>query len=127
MIAEMGMPSGSSQWAEIDGDCLAATVYREFGCAAGPIPGFQFSPFQLIRLSSGRPLMPSHQGSREVAVMATFVKIASCWRAVLTFGLVFALVPGATPKKPASGLMARKEPSDAMCIQAMSSPTVQTR
>src|ERR1700683_2019095 len=127
MIAEMGMPSGSSQWAEIEGDCFAETVYREFGCAAGPIPGFQSSPFQLMSSSCGTPLMPSHQGSREVAVMATLVKMASCCSAVLTFGLVFALLPGATPKNPASGLMARREPSEAICIQAMSSPTVHTR
>src|ERR1700735_1414181 len=127
IIAEMGMPSGSSQCAEIDGDCFAATVYRELGCAAGPILGFQASPLQLISSSCGTPLMPSHQGSRDVAVMATFVKIASCCNAVLTFGFVFAFVPGATPKKPASGLTARNEPSDAMCIQAISSPTVHTR
>src|SRR5271154_6639457 len=127
MIAEMGMPSGSSQCEEIEGDCFAETVYRELGCAAGPIPAFQGSPRQLISSSCGTPLMPSHQGSRDAAVIATFVKIASCCSAVLTFGFVFALVPGATPKKPASGLMARSEPSDAICIQAISSPTVHTR
>ena len=36
------------------------------------------------------------------------------------------LVPGATPKKPASGLMAYSRPSAPNFIQAMSSPTVST-
>ena len=40
-------------------------------------------------------------------------------------GLVLRDVPGATPKKPASGLMARSRPSRSGRIQAMSSPTVQ--
>ncbi len=44
----------------------------------------------------------------------------------MALGLVFALVPGATPKKPASGLMARSWPVASGLIQAMSSPTVQT-
>ena len=40
--------------------------------------------------------------------------------------LVSAPVPGATPKKPASGLMAYSRPSSPKRIQAMSSPTVST-
>jgi hypothetical protein len=47
-------------------------------------------------------------------------------RVAMAFGLVLAEVPGATPKKPASGLIARKWPSASGRIQAMSSPTVQT-
>jgi hypothetical protein len=35
-------------------------------------------------------------------------------------------VPGATPKKPASGLIARRRPSSSNFIQAMSSPMVST-
>ena len=46
--------------------------------------------------------------------------------AVIAFGLVFFEVPGATPKKPASGLIARRRPSASGLSQAMSSPTVQT-
>ena len=42
----------------------------------------------------------------------------------MALGLVFRLVPGATPKNPASGLMARRRPSGPGLIQAMSSPTV---
>jgi hypothetical protein len=44
----------------------------------------------------------------------------------MAFGLVRAEVPGATPKKPASGLMARSCPLSSGRIQAMSSPTVET-
>ena len=44
----------------------------------------------------------------------------------IAFALVFMLVPGATPKKPASGLIAYRRPSSPKRIQAMSSPTVST-
>ena len=44
----------------------------------------------------------------------------------IAFGFVFMLVPGATPKKPYSGLIAQSRPSGPNFIQAMSSPTVQT-
>jgi hypothetical protein len=40
--------------------------------------------------------------------------------------LVFGLVPGTTPKKPASGLIARRRPSLPTCSHAMSSPIVHT-
>ena len=42
----------------------------------------------------------------------------------IAFGLVSGLVPGATPKNPASGLIAYSRPSSPNFIQAMSSPTV---
>lgn len=49
------------------------------------------------------------------------------WSSVFSaFGFDFTLVPGATPKKPASGLMARSVPSGCGLIQAMSSPMVRT-
>ncbi len=44
----------------------------------------------------------------------------------MAFGFVTLDVPGATPKKPASGLMARRRPSGPNFIQQMSSPTVST-
>ena len=48
--------------------------------------------------------MPSHQTSPS-SVSAQLVKIAL--RSVaIAFGFVFSPVPGATPKKPASGLIA---------------------
>jgi len=45
---------------------------------------------------------------------------------VIAFGFVFTLVPGATPKRPVSGLTARSVPSGPIRIQQMSSPTVST-
>ena len=44
----------------------------------------------------------------------------------IAFGLVSSLVPGATPKKPASGLIAYRRPSSPNFIHAMSSPIVST-
>ncbi len=49
--------------------------------------------------------MPSHQMSPS-SVRAQLVKIESERTVAIAFGLVFSPVPGATPKKPASGLMA---------------------
>src|ERR1700684_4487360 len=124
--AEIGTPSGASHFGEILGDWCAGTVYREFGCAAAPFEESQASFFQLIRPLGGAPPIPSHQGSRS-GVMATFVKMVFLCRASITFRLVVMPVPGATPKKPASGLIACKYPSSPIFIQAMSSPTVHTR
>ena len=45
---------------------------------------------------------------------------------LMAFSFVCVLVPGATPKKPASGLIARSRPSAPNFIQQMSSPTVST-
>ena len=44
----------------------------------------------------------------------------------IALGLVCSLVPGATPKKPYSGLTAHSRPSSPIRIQAMSSPSVST-
>ena len=44
----------------------------------------------------------------------------------MALGFVCSDVPGATPKNPASGLMACSRPSAPNFIQAMSSPTVST-
>ena len=49
--------------------------------------------------------MPSHQTSPS-SVLAQLVKIESRATVSIAFGLVFSPVPGATPKKPASGLIA---------------------
>src|SRR5262249_40239876 len=60
------------------------------------------------------------------SVSATFVKMVFSLIDAMALGLVFSLVPGATPKKPASGLIAYNRPSAPGLIQAMSSPTVVT-
>src|SRR5208337_979954 len=69
--------------------------------------------------------MPSHHGS-SFSVTPTLVKMVLRFSALITLGFVFCPVPGATPKNPASGLMACNRPSAPGLIHAMSSPTVQT-
>src|SRR3989442_3144701 len=69
--------------------------------------------------------MPSHH-TPPSGVRATLVKMVLRASVAIAFGLVFTEVPGATPKKPASGLIARRRPLASGLIQAMSSPTVQT-
>ena len=69
--------------------------------------------------------MPSHH-TPPSGVIATFVKIVLRASVIMAFGLVFMDVPGATPKNPASGLIARNCPVASGLIHAMSSPTVQT-
>ena len=49
--------------------------------------------------------MPSHQMSPS-AVIAVLVKMVFASTEYMALGLVSMLVPGATPKNPASGLMA---------------------
>src|SRR5246127_6004981 len=105
--AEIGTPSGASHFGEMLGDWPAGTVYRPFGCAAGPFEESHSSFFQLINPLGGGPSIPSHHGSRS-AVIATLVKIVFRCSASLTFRVVFIDVPGATPKNPASGLIACK-------------------
>ncbi len=69
--------------------------------------------------------MPSHH-TPPSGVSATFVKMVFCDSVAIAFRFVFQDVPGATPKKPVSGLIALRRPSASGLIQAMSSPTVQT-
>jgi hypothetical protein len=100
-------------------------VKRAFGCAAVlSDSGVQSSPSQSIACSGGS-LMPSHQMSPS-SVSAQFVKIEFARTVAIAFGFVSSEVPGATPKKPASGLIAYRRPSSPHFIQAMSSPTVST-
>ena len=67
-------------------------------------PGVQSLPFQSIRWSGGSD-SPSHQTSPS-SVRATLVKIELASNERTAFGFVSSPVPGATPKNPASGLMA---------------------
>src|SRR5262245_61321936 len=106
MNAEIGTPFGSSQAGSIDGQLAAETVKRAFGCAAGrPQPGVHSLPCQSMSLAGGSFVMSSHQTSPS-GVRATLVKITLARRVFIAFGLVCSEVPGATPKRPASGLMA---------------------
>src|SRR6266446_9291223 len=130
MIALMGTPLGFSQSGSIVGHCAAGAVNRAFGWAAlAPvslaIAGVHFLPCQSRHSPGGSSVMPSHQ-TPPSGVSATFVNIEFVARVAIAFGFVFTEVPGATPKKPASGLIACKRPFASGLIQAMSSPTVKT-
>ena len=110
MKAEIGTPAGSSHFSSIDGHCPAGAVKREFGWAAlrpvsFAIAGVQSLPCQSIRWAGASLLMPSHHTSPS-SVSATLVKMMFSFSVAMALKLVFSEVPGATPKKPASGLMA---------------------
>ena len=126
MNASTGTPAGSSHAGSIDGHCAAETVKRALGCAAGrPQPGDHSLPVQSVSFFGGSFVMPSHHTSPS-GVSATLVKIVFVRMVSMQLGLVSQPVPGATPKKPASGLIARSTPSLPGLIQAMSSPMVVT-
>src|ERR1700741_4120547 len=130
MIALIGTPLGFSQSGSMVGHCEAGGGKRAFGCAAFapvslPIAGVHFCPRQSRHSAGGSSVMPSHH-TPPSGVSATLVKIEFVASVAMAFGFVFTEVPGATPKKPASGLIARKRPFSSGLIQAMSSPTVQT-
>src|SRR5258705_10289209 len=73
----------------------------------------------------GASVICSHHTSPS-GVSAQLVKIEFFSQVSIAFGFDFMLVPGATPKKPASGLIACRRPSAPNFIQAMSSPIVST-
>src|SRR5256714_13639606 len=105
-IASIGTPAGSSQSSAIDGHCAAGAVKRAFGCAAGlSDSGVQWLPCQSIRWLGAASVLPSHHTSPS-SVFAQLVKIEFSSSVAIALGLVFSPVPGATPKKPASGLIA---------------------
>src|SRR5258706_2036877 len=130
IIALIGTPSGASHAGSMVGHCEAGAVKREFGCAAfAPvclaISAVQRLPCQSMHSAGGSSVMPSHH-TPPSGVSATLVKIVLRASVSIAFGFVWREVPGATPKKPASGLIARRRPLASGLIHAMSSPTVQT-
>jgi hypothetical protein len=81
-------------------------VNRAFGCAAGVADaGVQSFPHQSTACAGGSEVSPSHHTSPS-SVWAQLVKIESEPIVAIALGLVISPVPGATPKKPASGLTA---------------------
>ena len=90
-----------------------------------PLPGVQSFPRQSIACAGSSLLRPSHHTSPS-SVSATLVKMQLPDRLANAFGLVSGPVPGATPKNPFSGLMARRSPLSSKRIHAMSSPSVST-
>src|ERR1700690_4349704 len=125
-MALIGTPSGFSQSGSIVGHWEAGAVKRAFGWAAGrPHPGSHSLPVQSMSPAGGSFVIPSHH-TPPSGVSATFVKIEFLEREAMAFGFVFIDVPGATPKNPASGLIARSRPPASGLSHAMSSPSVHT-
>src|SRR5581483_2160894 len=117
-------PSGFSQSAEMQGHFSAATVKRAFGCAAGSFfAGVQSRWRQSIACFGFGPSIPSHH-TPPSSVNAQLVKMTSSFTVAIAAGFDCDDVPGATPKKPLSGLIARSLPSGPIFIHAMSSPMV---
>ena len=105
-IAEIGTPSSLSAFSSRQGQFTKGAVKRLFGWAAGVgLSGVQSLPCQSFRCAGGSLVIPSHHTSPS-SVRATFVKMEFFEHEIIAFGFVFMLVPGATPKKPFSGLMA---------------------
>src|SRR6478752_9126681 len=106
--------------------CSMGVQYRLFGCDdSSSESGVQSCFFQLVAWA-GVFSRPSHQTSPS-SVRATLVNTELPLLMVfIALGLVCSLVPGATPKKPYSGLTAHSRPSSPTRIQAMSSPSVST-
>ena len=127
MIAEMGTPLGFSYSGDRHGQFSTGAVKRELGCAAGPVAvsGLHGSPLQSRAWCGGSLSSFSHHTVSSSKSRATLVKMVPRRVVARALGLDFSLVPGATPKKPFSGLTAHRRPSGPMRSQAMSSPTHQ--
>src|SRR5579862_78106 len=125
-MASIGTPLGSSHSGAITGHCEAAAVNRAFGWAAlRPESGVHGRRSQSMSFAGFSSVIPSHQTSPSI-VMAQFVKMEFRVTVSMALALDFMLVPGATPKKPNSGLIAYNRPSAPNFIQAMSSPIAST-
>ena len=119
-------PAALSNSELMQGQFFAGAVKRLLGCApfSVEVVPFHGSPFQSSACSGGFLSRPSHHTVLSSRLCTTLVKMVSfCGWMCSAFGLDFSFVPGATPKKPFSGLMAHRRPSGPMRIQAMSSPT----
>src|SRR2546423_8574919 len=105
-MASTGTPLGSSHSLAITGHCLAGVVKRALGWAAGrPESGVHGRRSQSTSSAGLVSVIPSHQTSPS-EVRAQLVKMEFLVTVSMAFGFDFMPVPGATPKNPASGLMA---------------------
>src|SRR4051812_46440870 len=105
-IAEIGTPLGSCHSGAMVGHWAAGVVKRALGWAAGvPESGVHGLPRQSVNRAGGSLVMPSHHTSPS-SVRATLVKMELPQSVFMALALVSSPVPGATPKKPASGLIA---------------------
>src|SRR4029453_6288384 len=106
-IASIGTPFGFSNSGDSEAHWVAGVVKRLFGCAAfSGAGGVHGGPCQSCASAGGGSSCPSHHGVPS-GRSATFVKMVLRWIMSNAVGLVFRLVPGATPKKPASGFTAQ--------------------
>src|SRR5271165_2831705 len=106
-IAEIGTPAGSSHSGAMIGHWLAGAVNRELGWAVSSgESGVQSRPFQSVRCAGGSSVTPSHHTSPS-SVSATLVKMLLPHSVAIALAFVTSLVPGATPKNPASGLIVK--------------------
>src|SRR5215467_5146693 len=105
-MASIGTPLGSSHSLAMTGHCLAGVVKRALGWAAGrPESGVHGLRSQSMSSAGFVSVMPSHQTSPS-GVRAQLVKIEFLVTVSMALGFDFIPVPGATPKNPASGLIA---------------------
>src|ERR1019366_593971 len=105
-MASIGTPLGSSHSGAITGHCDAAQVNRAFGCAAfRPESGVHGRRSQSTNFAGFCSVIPSHHTSPS-GVTSQFVKTEFLVTLSMALAFDFMLVPGATPKKPYSGLMA---------------------
>jgi hypothetical protein len=84
---------------------MPGVVKRAFGWAAGVPSSLRPGLAAPVGETAGGVFRHALPPDIAVGVMATLVKIELARRA-MALGLVSAPVPGATPKKPASGLIA---------------------
>ena len=106
MKALTGTPAGFSHSGSRFGHCDSGAAKRELGCAAlRPQSGVHALPVQSMSRAGGVSVMPSHHTSPS-SVIATFVKIVFFRIVSIAFAFERYDVPGATPKKPFSGLIA---------------------
>ena len=115
MMAEMGTPWGFSNSGADAGAVLCRSGEAGVGVGSlGPsaVSGLQGSPFQ-FRACVGGILVQASPTTRccRPGSCTTLVKMVPFLVDARALGLDFALVPGATPKKPFSGLMAHRRPS----------------
>src|SRR5260370_7024129 len=109
-MASIGTPLGSSHSGAITGHCFAGVVNRELGCAALRPEAAVHGRRNQSTNSAGFPsVMPSHQTS-PLEVAAQLVKMEFFVTVSMALAFDFMLVPGATPKKPYSGLIAWQPP-----------------
>src|SRR5208282_5494032 len=98
IMALIGTPFGSLTSGAQAGLLVMGAAKRLLACAAGSLlPGVHGRPFQSVRFAGGSLVLPSHQTSKS-GVRATLVYMVSREMVAIAFGLVWPLVPGATPK-----------------------------